>query len=386
MSGLAAGGRPWTGIRSPVLAGLMGLAIAIWPWYLFPPGYPQPITLLLCLAFLVVFLRCPSAVLGSLRQPEVGLIALFFAYTLVVNLTFAAAYQDLEPLQHSMFYLQVVFGCVAFRELLRTEPLAPRIIALAVAAALVVQVATLVLSAPSASARATLLFSNPNQLGFFGLLALAFLLLTHRFARLPALLTLGGAAIAFLMIALSLSKASIVAGMGMLYLYILLAPMQDSRLRRLRPLLIVVIPAVLLVAAFVWREQVQVVNALMDRLAQIGESSDDSVSGRHYARIVLWPQYLFLGAGEGLYGRWDVPREIHSMFGTLVFSYGLPGLAIVLALLAVVFRRNPRDFLIYLFPVLLYGLTHHPMRQPMMWALVIAVSHFGGAASRRAGG
>ena len=61
------------------------------------------------------------------------------------------------------------------------------------------------------------------------------------------------------------------------------------------------------------------------------------------------------------------------MFGTVIFSYGLPGLAIVCALLAVVWRRNARDFIIYFLPVLLYSMVHQPMRQPMMWSLLILV-------------
>ncbi len=97
----------------------------------------------------------------------------------------------------------------------------------------------------------------------------------------------------------------------------------------------------------------------------------------------MWPQYLLLGAGEGLLERWEYPREIHSMFGTLIFSYGLPGLAFVCALLAVAWRRNARDFLIYFVPILLYSVVHQPMRQAMMWILLILLAHYGPVAGKQ---
>jgi O-antigen ligase len=301
-----------------------------------------------------------------------------------VNLSFAAAYQNPEPLRHSAYYLQVLLGCIAFAYVLRTEPAAPRLLTLAILGSLGVQLVTLAVTVPAHGVRATLLFSNPNQLGFFGLLALAFILLLNRYTGYRASVAAFGATAAILMVLISLSKGAILAAAILLYLYLLLAPMRDLRWRRLRPLFLVLFPVALIAIAVAFRDQIAFLAEVGDRLSQIGEQGDDSLAGRGYVRIFEWPQYLFFGAGEGLLARWEYPREIHSMFGTLIFSYGLPGLGIVCALLAVAWRRNARDFAIYLVPAMLYALVHHPMRQTMFWALVIAIAHFGPVAGLRA--
>ena len=236
---------------------------------------------------------------------------------------------------------------------------------------------TFAVTVPVQGVRATLLFENPNQLGFFGLLALAFILLLQRYTGYPAIVAACGAVVSVLFVLLSLSKGAMLAVFLLLFLYLLLSPLRDRRLQRLRPVLLIAFPLALLTLALIYRDQIAMLGAVSDRLAQIGSSNDDSFAGRHYLRILIWPQYLILGGGEGLFGRWEYPKEIHSMFGTVIFSYGLPGLAIVCALLAVVWRRNARDFIIYFLPVLLYSMVHQPMRQPMMWSLLISFAHFG---------
>lgn len=373
-------------LSNPLIAALVVLALVIWPVYVFPAGYPQPVTFALLLAFLCVLISDPASVAGMVRKPEIGLIALFLVYTLVVNAIFSLLYQDPEPLRNTAYYLQVLFGCISVNYVLRTEPTAPRLLTIAILGALAVQFVTFAVSVPVQGVRATLLFENPNQLGFFGLLALAFILLLQRYTGYPAIVSALGAALSVLFVMLSLSKGAILAAFLLLFLYLLLAPLRDRRWQRLRPVLLIAFPLAVIAVAVIYRDQIAMLGAVADRLAEIGASSDDSFAGRSYIRIVIWPQYLLFGAGEGLIGRWEFPREIHSMFGTLLFSYGLPGLGIVCALLAVVWRRNARDFIIYFLPILLYSVVHQPMRQSMMWTLLISLAHFGPVSGINASG
>jgi hypothetical protein len=373
-------------LSNPVIAALVVVALVIWPVYVFPAGYPQPVTFALLLAFVCVLIKDPASVAGMIRKPEIRLIALFLVYSLVVNSIFSMFYQDPEPLRNSAYYMQVLLGCIAINYVLRTEPTAPRLLTIAILGALAVQFVTFAVSVPVQGVRATLLFENPNQLGFFGLLALAFILLLQRYTGYPAIVSALGAAVSVLFVMLSLSKGAILAGFALLFLYLLLTPIRDRRWQRLRPALLIAFPLAVIAIAVIYRDQIAMLGAVADRLAEIGASSDDSFAGRSYIRIAIWPQYLLFGAGEGLLNRWEYPREIHSMFGTLLFSYGLPGLGIVCVLLAVVWRRNPRDFIIYFVPILLYSVVHQPMRQSMMWTLLIAIAHFGPVSGTRASG
>ncbi len=218
-------------LSNPLTAAFVALSIAISPVYVFPQGYPQPVTLAMLLAFMCVAIKDPASIVSLLRKPEIGLIAQFLAYTLVVNVTFAMVYQDPDPLRNSAYYLQVLLACIAFTYVLRTEPSAPRLFTIAILCALTLQLMTFAVSVPVQGVRATLLFENPNQLGFFGLLALAFVLLLHRYTGYPVIVAAAGAAMSILFVLLSLSKGAILAAFVLLFLYILLAPIRDHRWR-----------------------------------------------------------------------------------------------------------------------------------------------------------
>ena len=66
--------------------------------------------------------------------------------------------------------------------------------------------------------------------------------------------------------------------------------------------------------------------------------------------------------------------EIHSTLGSLIFSYGLVGAGLALLALVASIGRSLAGFL-YLGPVMIYGLAHNGIRQPLLWVLLaVAVS------------
>jgi len=358
-------------------AALLAIAFVVWPIYVFPSGYPQPITIALLTTMLWALCRDPSLLASLLRQPELGLLVIFLAYTIAVNTVIAVVEQSAEPLLHSLFYVQVLVGCAVTLFVLRTESRAPQLIYLAVTLALMTQFVALLFTGITDGMRATLLFGNPNQLGLFALLSLGYLLLLHRVVNGSLVLTAVSATIAVVLVLVSLSKAAIASAIVMLALVGLMGPFRDRSARRLRPLLLLVIPLLLIALLVGYKEELSFIDAVVDRLNSIGQSSDDNLVSRGYSRIIGWPQYLLLGAGEGLVGRWNVNYEIHSMIGTLLFSYGLAGTVLVAMFLVLVLRRNHRDFIIFVVPILLYSLTHHPMRQPLMWSFFLLIAHCG---------
>jgi hypothetical protein len=91
---------------------------------------------------------------------------------------------------------------------------------------------------------------------------------------------------------------------------------------------------------------------------------------RGYDRIWKYPQYVLAGAGEGDYDRFEAERELHSSFGTMLFSYGVVGLVLFLAVLYQSLRSTPLLVKIYVLSVLLYGLTHQGLRFSWFWMLL----------------
>lgn len=381
MVSVRTGRQPWR--ADGVLVAIVFAGLVLWPVYVLPPGYPQPVSLALTLAFAWVAVRGTPALMVALRTPEMILISAFCAYVLLVNTIVAIANQNVEPLWHSLFYWQVAMACAVVQYLLQTESRAAAALYWGIVASMAVQAGLMLLLGTTDSPRASALFGNPNQLAFYSLLSLGVLMALFQHLAMPRWSILVGVSLALALLMVSLSKAAIIAAIAQLVLYGAIAPARREWLRRLRPLTALIVPTVIVVAVILYREQIELIGAVLDRLGEIGRSSDDTFEGRGYARIVQWPEYLIFGAGEGILHRWSQSFELHSMFGTLLFSYGLPGLALFLALLALLARRNLRNFAIYMTPILLYSLTHQPMRQWMMWCLFLVLAWLGSMPSGR---
>ena len=356
-----------------VLSLLLFFAMVAWPLYVLPPGYPQPVTIVLFCACVWLFFTRPEGLLRCLLGQEVLLVTIFVAYTTIVNLFFATLHQNLEPIRYSIFYVQVWVACIVVYHYVRSNRLAIKALYYGVLTSLILQFALVFMFVGSDVVRQTGTFNNPNQLGFYAVLALGFVVVLKPRMRGSNLVFAVGVMAAVLLALLSLSKAAVVAMLSLLMLSAAVARPRRQFWARIRPLLMLAVPVLAVSAVIVFREDIELIQNVVDRLAIIGLDSDDSLGQRGYGRITEWPQYLVFGAGEGLLYRWDLQREIHSMFGTLVFSYGLPGTIVFLSLLAVAWRRNARDCLVVVPPILLYSLTHHPLRQPMMWVLLVLI-------------
>lgn len=112
---------------------------------------------------------------------------------------------------------------------------------------------------------------------------------------------------------------------------------------------------------------------------------DSTPEGRGYDRIWLSPEHLFIGAGEGAFARFtnksgDKGVEIHSTWGTILFSYGIVGLTLYTACLFLIFRPAPPAHWAYFATIALYGVTHQGLRFSMAWVfygIVFGMAHYG---------
>jgi hypothetical protein len=96
------------------------------------------------------------------------------------------------------------------------------------------------------------------------------------------------------------------------------------------------------------------------------------VLARGYPRLIENPEYLAFGAGEGSFDRLNEAgsnKELHSTVGNLLMSYGVPGVALFATLIVVVCAAAPKNVL-YLIPIMLYGLTHMGLRFSLFWVFL----------------
>jgi hypothetical protein len=211
------------------------------------------------------------------------------------------------------------------------------------------------------SMRGEVLFNNPNQLGYYAMLSASILMMAHRRVGLTTVpLTVGMLAAAYL----SLFSASRAALAG---LVILLA---IGFLSRLRSMLIAAVLAVPIIFSSPFDAAIE---RTQDRVA-----NDDSLGffeERGYDRISAHPEYLVMGAGEGGFKRFEDStaigsHEMHSAYGTILFSYGIVGCVLFIVLCVQLVRGAPLRLMLMLLPAASYSVTHQGLRFTLLWVLL----------------
>lgn len=357
--------------------------------YVFPPGLPQPADCLLIATVVATFS------LSWRYLPEDPFLyvtlALFLGWIILVNSIWFLLEHDYRFLQSTLFYL---FNAVVFIFMvgvaLRDFDRLCTVIYWSAVAAIVVEVAYIELIDAGVGRRTMGTFNNPNQLGYWMLLAFACIGVAKRHERVT-LVDVAAFGLGLYAVALSLSRAAMVAA-AVLVVAILAA-------KGIRPRAGVALAAVLmagvvyevasgdLVDRFTKSELVVAVDQRLGKIAEAGEDGD--MARRGYKRLVDSPQYLALGAGEGAYARLTEERwnkEFHSTLGNIVMSYGVVGLTFFGLFLFNVFRRSHWSTWFYLFGLMLYGIAHMGLRDSLFWfflALVFAQGRL--ATSERAG-
>jgi hypothetical protein len=301
----------------------------------------------------------------------------FLAYVILINLAWTTLTLDLSISKNTFFYAYDVVLYVTFLVLYsHFGEQFLRVTMHGVAASIFLQVLLSPLAVDLAGFRQCLFFNNPVQLGYYAIAAAnIFFVGTQRFRVGGLYQALFYTGVGYLVV-LSLTKACLLA----------LALLGVLALRE-RPFAVLgglLVAAVLVLGStLVLQDSApSVIGNLQKRLAT--EEADESVEMRGYDRLVNHPEYLFFGAGEGAYNRFQsvLRSELHSSYGTLVFCYGVVGAALFTAGLFLACDLRLK-WLISLSPVFLYGLIHHGLRFTLFWVLLANVCCLARAAGVR---
>jgi len=209
------------------------------------------------------------------------------------------------------------------------------------------------------------LFNSPNQLGYYALLSACLFAMAQQPLRISRLRASVGVAMCAYLAFVAASRASL-AGILVLLLVLFFS---DPKL---------IIAGTIAAAGLVSiggpiaeRVEFNQKRALEDR-----DPHESFAEERGYDRLWRFPRYLVLGAGEGDYARFALSgrhaRELHSSFGSLLFSYGIVGVALFLAFAARVIRGAGRRQFLLLVPALVYTVAHQGLRFTMFWVVLAA--------------
>ncbi|MGE5184921.1 MAG: hypothetical protein ACM31C_22790 [Acidobacteriota bacterium] len=353
-------------VRTPALLA-WALHVLLVPFYVLPSGLPQPSDLL-------VLVVVPLAMLGwngrlAIRSVRIVRVLTWFTlWVTVVNLGWAAVLGKWsEPKDYLIFPFFYIFDLGIFVAVLilfeRYREVFIRITLYAVFAAVLFQVAASYVM-PGSQLRGSLFFNNPNQLGYYVLLAATLVALTQRrvgLSMITASIALTGCAYLAL---ISASRAA-VGGIAMLLCLLLIS--------NVRVIILACIAAFALVNAGGPIDHA--IEASKQRAMQgPNPNRGDFLEERGYDRMWDYKEYMVLGAGEGDNVRFTTdPRkahELHSSFATVLFSYGIPGAVMFVMLVFGILRGASARGAVMLAPTTVYMFAHQGLRFTFFWVIL----------------
>lgn len=218
--------------------------------------------------------------------------------------------------------------------------------------------------------RPSLFFSNPNQLGYYAVLMLSIYIVTNKLNRVNLPLFLLVFFLCIFSAMLSASKAAVGGAVFLLIVYLI-----DSKITSFYNVL-----AIILISSigyfYVAKNEhgIKRVSYILNRVEDGSKAHGITEwEYRGYDRISNHPSYLVLGAGEGMYQRFNSyigKHEIHSSIGTIAFCYGIPGTLFFGFFAFSLFKGIPIKLALYAVPVFLYSLTHQGLRFTPLWILL----------------
>ena len=366
------------GYRRKIYLILIFLYFVLKPFYLLG-GTFQLADLVLTLLLLMLFFS-NDFVFYKVHLHFLFFGMLFISYVFFINGIWAMILADFSYLLNTVFYIFNFSVCMMLVCLYqRFESRMLQVIYYSVVTSILIQFLISIIM-NSGSYRETLFFNNPNQLGYYGLLSLAILLVlsgTIKVKKIWFYLSIIGCLI---LAVISLSKAAIVCSVLLITSFFLLSG-KNVNIQSIPSIiffLVLIVSSLFIVIPndSTMFKDVPIISNAQDRVSKIGNDSDDSLSGRGYDRIWNHPEYLVLGAGEGKEDRFISQisgSEMHSTLVTILFSYGIVGFSLLIIWILYTVQVQRLSQILPLLIVFVYGLSHNGIRQTFLWILITII-------------
>jgi hypothetical protein len=356
-------------LRKPALV-IWAIYLFLVPVYIFSSGLPQPGDVVILVLVPIVLQQWNGKLSGDMRG-AVRALLWFTLWVCLVNYTWMLVTGSFTLFGTDGFMLYPVYyiynaliflaAIVMYR---RYGDLFLRVTVFAVTTTVFLQVLSSIVFRSNAL-RGSVFFNNPNQLGYFSLLAATMIALTHRRLQLRMVVS----ALALVCCGyLALVSASRAAAGGIACLLVVLVFSNP------RVIVIASIAAIIAVAGV--GPIADAIDASQTRILNLNARADRTfLEERGYDRIWRNQQYLVLGAGEGGLSRFNDPAfvknmEIHSSAGTVLFSYGIVGSILFALFTWRIIRRARLRLMFTLLPPLLYTFAHQGLRFTLLWVVL----------------
>jgi len=347
---------------------IWGIYVFLQPFYVFTSGLPQPGDLFVVILLPFIFFNWD----GRLAKQQLFAfrpLMWFTVWVVMVALGWAIAYGNYGMFGTNSFLMYPIYYVYNTLIFIGSLVLYRRFDARFLQVTLYVLYATIFLQVvasfivPSTTQRGSIFFNNPNQLGYFALLAACVIVLLH-WKLGQRLLVTGFALTCCAYLALASASRSALAGIAILFL-----------------VLIVANPRVIIAASLAAVGLVTLGGPIADAIdltekrAFKPSTQSSFFEERGYDRIWKHKEYVLIGAGEGGLWRFDdtarvKQMEMHSSAGTILFSYGIIGVVLFSMFVWRLVRRASWRLLAVLLPPLIYAVAHQSLRFTLFWVLL----------------
>lgn len=364
--------------------GLFVLAIATKPLYLRSSGSVQISDLLFALVFGMFCFSGAPLVRKDRERRWLAVLTICVLYQFVVNMfwyfrTQNQTVNDYSMLKSNLYYIFNLIVCVTVLQLNASKGFQYTLRLVLMGFALSVAVALVgVLFQYRGFGRARGFFNNPNQLGYYCIVALTVVTFFAKDIRPSVRFLLVVATVG--MSLLSLSKASILASTVLLCAYFVRSRDRAGDVARLLSILISVIAVAVLIYILIYADweflnEKHFIVMLRKRIGALTTENDSSfATGRGYARLKEISFWIFTGVGEGAYSRFTTMtgKEVHSTYASFIVSYGFIGFFLLVKVIcdALFSQKQYLRNLLCFSGILAYGLTHNGIRSTLLWVLI----------------
>ena len=356
--------------------------VVTYPFYFAPSGGPQISLIFLLSAVFCWFMR--ADIQRVWQDLTVKLIVLFVGYSFIINGYNAYVYGTLSVVKYSVHYLFIGSLAIAVMDMIARNEKILEYFHKAFLTSVAIQAASSLLFMPEVEHRFILFFNNPNQLGYFALLALmTFMILRFKFG-IGKKSFYWSFILSFYLIMLSVSKGAIWGLLVLLPIWVVYFIL----LKQYKSAILIVLAALFTVTFSLGVMELHRTsafdltgansqtldsqkNTLIERTLNRKVERDETLFQRGYVRMIEHPSYLIFGAGDGLKTRFSLDKEFHSTVGALMFNYGLVGTFLLLMFCLKIYRVDPKVFVIYLLPLAPYSMTHNGLRSPFLILLLV---------------
>ena len=353
------------------------------PVYVFRSGLPQPSD------YIAAFLLFPWTLFSLSKLPtwlkfKLKPYATLVFWIFCINLAHGFLLSAPGMLVRSAFYIFGLLFCIGIAILyslykaISFFELMQQFLAIASFTALILFILTWNLDL----FRHTGSFNNPNQAAYFGILITCLSIISAWAINRWGVLFISSIVSSSLLVTLTYSGGALAAQLlALTGLPVIILTSSQAKLRVKYSLLIFIL-AIYISVPLVLSSNSPKVNTVLNnwdrRSARLERKAEDIVDGRGYNRILNFPGYLILGAGEGESWRFTNeiggPGEIHSTFANILFSYGFIGLFLWCRFIFRSMKGAPLGIWIVVSAPLVYGITHQGARQPLFWLVFVLVA------------